>query len=188
VAARSSTAARQSTARFAGFLADVVRSGANAAVRRLGLSDFVGRSIDQLFAALADAIAPDGSTNEKATSRRAVMETMTELYEKWGVEDGGLERLDSMSADDARDAIIEAVGASIFSRWALELGSVIESKAVSTKEAVMIEGEMREYIHGTLKLDLKGVDVTAVDWAGPEGAQIIEKVFEEAYSLIETSV
>jgi hypothetical protein len=79
------------------------------------------------------------------------------------------------------------VAAYIFVRWTLELGLAVERKAVSVHEAVAMEGEMRQYIRDALKLDLSATDVLAVDWNGAEGQRIVARVYQEAYTLIETT-
>jgi hypothetical protein len=187
-AARSAAAARGATARFAGFLASFPSLGAEAAVKTLGLAAFTGRSVDDLLATITNALAPDGATLEEAAARRAIAETLAELYDRWGVDEGGLDRLQSMSADDIRAAVTESVSACIFFRWVLELGLAIERKAISVREAAAMEGEMRQYIRDTLKLDLAKIDVLVVDWAGEEGRRLIDNIFDEAYGLIETSI
>jgi hypothetical protein len=185
-AAQSAGSARGATARFAGFLSSLPSAGAAAAARVLGLASLAGRSASDVLATITNAIAPAGATLEDSAARQAIAETLAGLHEKWGVEEGGLERLQAMTQADVRSAIVESVGAYIFYRWVLELGLAIERSAMSAVEAVALEKEMRSYIRDTLKVDLTNTDVLTVDWNGEQGHQIVEKVFTDAYALIET--
>ena len=187
-AAESATAGRSATSRFAGFLSSFSSGGAAAAARVLGLASLAGQSVDAVLAAVTNALAPEGATLEEAAARSAIAGTLAELYDKWGVEVGGLERLQAMTPDDIRAAVTESVAAYIFVRWSLELGLAIERKAVSAHDAAVMEGEMRQYIRNTLRLDLSTTDVLSVDWNGDAGGRIIAKVFQDAYALIETPI
>lgn len=186
-AAQTATAARLGTARLASFLSTLATTGASAAAKAYGLASLVGKTHSEVFAAIIDAVAPPGATLEDSAARIAISSTLAELCEKWDVADGGFERLQAMAPDDVRHTIIESVAASIFFRWALQLGLAIETKAVSTSEAIAMEGEMRQYIRDTLKLDVAHVDVLSMDWTGEQGQQIIDKVYGDAYALIETA-
>jgi hypothetical protein len=162
-------------------------AAARRAAQAYGLPSLAGRTASEVFAAITNAIAPEGATLDDSAARMAVANTLAELYDKLGVEDGGLERLEAMTADDIRGAIIESVSACIFFRWVLELGLAIETKAVSTSEAIAMEGEMRQYIRDTIRMDVATTDVLAVDWRGKQGRQIVDKVYEDAYALIGTA-
>jgi len=186
-AAQAATSARGATARFAGFLSSLSSGGVDGAVRQLGLGSLAGRPAHDVLAAITNALAPQGATLADAASRQAIAETLAALWDARGVTEGGLDRLQSMTPDDIRAAITESVSAHIFYQWVLELGRAIERRAVSTNEAVTMEREMRQYIRDTLKLDLARTDVLLVDWRGQQGRQIVEKVFTEAYALIEST-
>ncbi len=139
-----------------------------------------------MLAAITNALAPDGATLEEAAARYAMAECLSALYEKWGVETGGLERLQAMKTSDIREAVRDSLSAYIFYRWALELGLAIERGAVSENQAVVIEREMRQYVRDTLLLTVGATDVLSIDWKSDAGRNIIDQVFEDAYSLIET--
>ncbi len=158
-----------------------------AAVRQLGLATLAGRPAYDVLAAVTNAIAPRGATLEDAAARQAIADTLASLWDAQGITDGGIDRLQAMTPDDVRSAITESVSAYIFYRWVLELGRAIERRAVSTNQAITMEREMRQYIRDTLKLDLAKTDVSRVDWGGAEGQRIVEKVFTDAYELIESN-
>lgn len=185
-AAQSASSARGATSRLAGFLSNVSTGGFAAAVRQLGLGSLAGRPAHDVMAAITNALAPRGATLADAAARQAIADTLAELWERRGVVDGGLDRLQAMTPDDVRGAITESVSSYIFYQWVLELGRAIERQAVSTNQAITMEREMRQYIHDTLTLDLAGTDVLAVDWGGAQGQAIISKVYADAFALIES--
>ena len=185
-AAQSAGSARGATARLAAFLSNVSTGGFAAAVRQLGLASLAGRPAHDVMAAITNAIAPRGATLADAAARQAIADTLVALWEARGVVDGGLDRLQTMTADDVRGAIIDSVSSYIFYQWVLELGRAIERKAVSTNQAITMEREMRQYIRDTLQLDLARTDVLSVDWSGAQGREITAKVYADAFALIES--
>jgi hypothetical protein len=124
---------------------------------------------------------------EDGVARRAAADALAALYEKKGVDEGGIERLATLSPAEVAEGVVDSVNNYIFYRWTQELGLAIERGAVSAEDAIAVETEMRSYIRDTVKVDLSGRDVLAVDWAGHEGQAFIENVYQQAYRLIETS-
>jgi hypothetical protein len=185
-AAQSAGAARGATTRLAGFLSNLSTGTFAAAVQQLGLGSLAGRSAVDVMAAITNALAPRGNTLTDAAARQAIADTLAALWEQRGVVDGALDRLQAMTADDVRGAIKESVSSYIFYQWVLELGRAIEKQAVSTTQAIAMEREMRQFIHDTLTLDLRGTDVLSVDWKGVQGQAIISNVYADAFDLIES--
>ncbi|RUL87987.1 Qat anti-phage system associated protein QatB [Tautonia sociabilis] len=186
-AARAAASGRAGTARLGGFLADVLRRGIDRAARELGLTGVVGRAVDEVFAAIANAIAPDGATLESAAARAAIDEALAHLYERYVTPEGDAGTLDSMDADAVRDSIRISIESYVYTRWLEELSQRIEVRAVSAAEALRLEREVKDYVRETVRLDLGSVDVLRIDWAGSEGRGIIDRLYREAYDLLEAS-
>jgi hypothetical protein len=66
-----------------------------------------------------------------------------------------------------------------------KLGNCIERKAVSEIEAVKLEGEVKIYVRDLVNLELDSRNILSIDWNGDEGRQMIDSLYEDAYSLIE---
>ena len=64
-AASSGASARATTLRLGSFLAHVSSAGVGAALESLGLGRFVGQDAETVFAAIADALAPEGTDSEQ---------------------------------------------------------------------------------------------------------------------------
>jgi len=183
-AARSGKAA---TGRLGGFLASTVGSGIGPALESVGLREVVGQSSDTVFARLVDKLAPSGSTKEEAAARRATVEVLSYLYETVVGENGDMASLEGMDANTVEYAVELSVSGYIYNMWLDELGLSIEKGAVSEAAAVRLEGEVREYVRSCVSLELGGKNVLDVNWHRPEGRGIIDRVFHDAYSVLEAA-
>ena len=183
--AKAATSGRASTGRLGSFLSSVANRGISAAARELGLGNLAGRTASEVFAAIANRLAPSGSTLEEAAARRAVDDALFSLYKQYDLANADISSLDQMDTDAIRSAVESSVSAYIFHRWLQELGDRIEENAVSADQAVLLEREVRDYVTQTVQLDLKDVDVMTLDWDGPEGNRIVERIYQEAYGLLE---
>jgi len=154
-----------------------------AALASLGLARVVGRDVNEVLAAIVNALTPDGVTKEEVAARKAVSDTLERLYERFIDEGRDLSALESMTREDAADAIASCVEAYIFNRWLGDLGLKIEERAVSASEAVTLEREIREFIHATVTLDLTNINVLTLDWGGEQGRSFVENIYRDAYSL-----
>jgi len=183
-AARSSAAGRNATASLGSFLSGVASSGLEATLRTLRLAAFVGKDAESVFAAVINAICPDGTSREDVAARESVNEALWQLYGELIPEDGSLAALDSLTDEQVQATILASVTAYIYRRWLGDLGIKIEQKAVSAKDAVKLERQMKTYIRDSVKLELGDRRALTVDWKGKEGRALVEKIYQEAFSLI----
>lgn len=183
-AARSSAAGRSATAGLASFLSGVASNGLEATLRTLKLASFIGKDAESVFAAVINAICPEGSAREDVAARDSVNDAVWQLYGELIPPDGDLEPLNSLTEEQVQAAIQTSVVAYIYRRWLGDLGIKIEQKAVTAKEAVKLERQMKVYIRDSVKLELEGKSALTMDWKGKEGRQLVEKIYQEAFSLI----
>ena len=184
-AAGAAAAGRASVARAGQFYSSLAGGGGlNRALDAIGLRGLSGRSAEEVFAAIADALAPDGATLEEAAARRAVNESLSQLFAD-RVVDGGLESLERMTAADVAGAVQNMVSAYVYHRWLEELGISLERGAISPAEAVRMEREMRAYVRDLVRLEVSAERALGTDWAGAEGQAFVQRLFEDAYSLLE---
>ena len=144
-----------------------------------------GRSAIDVFAELASRLAPSGATLEEAAGRRAISDALCALYERYDLENADLSRLDAMDADAIRDALQVSVASYIYHRWLQELGDRIEENAIDPDQAYRLEREVRDFVQLAVQLDLAAVDVMTMNWDGPEGRELMDRIYKEAYSLLE---
>lgn len=182
-ASAASRQGRASTARIGGFLADGLRNGFAQAARNLGLQNFVGRDAQFVLASFIDLLAPDGALREDAAARKAVIETMSELFERFDVETSGLDALDSLDPAGMLELVQISVTNYVNERFQQELVFRIEHGAISEGEANDLSAEVKGFIAGIVRIDLRGTDPMALNWQGPEGTAFVERVYRAAYSL-----
>src|ERR1700680_4257261 len=164
--AQSATAGRSATSRLGSFLADIASRGFEEAARAVGLAGLVGQKADVVLATVINAIAPPGTTNDEAVARRATSETLREMFEKHGVEQTGVEALNTMKPDDISETIEVSVAAYVYQRWLFDLSQKIEEHAVSESEAIKLERAVKVFVKGLVKLKLDGSQALNLDWKG----------------------
>jgi len=183
-ASSTATAGRATTARIGNFVSDIASRGFNEAARAIGLESTVGRKVDVVLAEVINAIAPTGTNNDDAISRRAASETLRELFEKHGVEQAGLDALNAMTPADVTDTIELSVAAYVYERWLFDLSQKIEQNAVSEADAVKLERDVKDFVKGLVKLKLNGDQALKLDWKGAEGKKFVQEIYDAAYKLL----
>lgn len=183
-AATAATSGRSTTSRLGGFFADAARIGFVEAARRLGVGDLIGRDVQYVLASLVDLIAPDGALREEAAARKALIETMSDIFERFDVEDNGFESLDTIGVEGMAEIVELSVTNYINERMQQELVFRIEQGTLAEAEANSVCEELRDFISGIVKLDFKGVDLLTMDW-NTDGKRLIDNIYVTAYSLIE---
>ncbi len=159
--------------------------GLNPTLAQFGLSNFIGHSSEETLAKIADAIAPAGATNDEAIGRDAIIATLDQLYTKILENGGDITELETMTPEMIKETVIEYVGIYIFKKWVYELGIAVEKNTVSEKQAIAMELEIKDFIHAEVKLSLSGKNVRDFDLNNPSNQQIIDTIFQTAYSTFE---
>jgi hypothetical protein len=182
-ASGSATCGKRATTAFAGFLAAAAARGFHAALESIGLAAVVGHDIDEVFAAISNALTPDGASKDDVAAREAVNDAMEELYDKFVDEGRDFSALEAMTPEDIAAAIESCIQAYVFNRWLGDLGMRIEERAITASEAVQLEREMRDFVRETVHFDMSQVNIMTLDWRGVVGRQFVENVYRDAYSL-----
>jgi hypothetical protein len=183
-AAGSASSGQRSTASLGAFLADVVSRGFEQAATAIGVGNLLGQPVETVLAAILNAIAPEGATADDITARRADADVLAALFDELKVQDGGVAKLNSMDASSVASAIQASVASYIYHRWLLDLGKRLEERAVTPKQAVKLERDVKQHVKNLVKINLYGKDVLKVDWRGNEGRQLTQQIYEEAYELL----
>lgn len=184
-AATSGRSARSSTRALGGFLSDVRNHGFAGALDRIGLRELVGKDVHAVFAALVDAIAPEGVTREEVAAREAVCETLADLFGQFVVADPtGAALAQAMTPDGVRGALESCVVSAAFNRWLDDLARQIEAKAISAAEALKAERDIHQYMVDTVKLDFAGRDPLSIEWK-TDGQALIDRLYDDAYRMLE---
>ena len=186
-ATHAAAAGRRTAAGLGRFLSAVANSGVAEAARALGIESFVGRSAQALLADLVDLLAPAGALLEEAAARRALIGTVDDLFREFDIENNGLAALDAMDRAAVERTMLRSVANYVHERWQQQLVVCIERGTVSEREANTMIGEVKDFIVQTVTFDFRDVDVLGIDWRGPQGRALVERVYRAAYSLLSPS-
>ena len=182
--ASSARAGRASSARLGGFLADGVRNGFQEAARKVGLEPFIGKDAQYVLAAFIDMIAPDGALREEAIARAAMIETCTTLFDQYDVSEGGIDAFNVMDADGVQAIVALSITNYINGRLQEELVNRIERGTLNEDDANTLMLAIKDFIAGVVPLDLREIDVLALDWEGSEGYRVVERIYETGYEML----
>lgn len=183
-AARSAVAGRTATARLGGFLAQGIRDGFAAVARRFGI-DHLGRDVQFVLAAFVDLLSPDGAQLDEAAARKAVIETITELFERYDVATNGIEALDHLTEDGMRETITLSIANVIDEKFQQDLASRVEDGRMSERAANELMEHAGDFIRGIVEIDTGTIDILSLDWDSKEGRDLVQQMYETAYSLLE---
>jgi hypothetical protein len=184
IAARAASSGRATTRSLGGFLAGIVRNGVVEAAGTLGLRNMVGLDAQSLLAAFIDLLAPAGALLEEAIARKALIETIGDLFDRYDVEAGGPAALDRMDENGMHEIIVLSVTNYVNERFQQELVNCVERGSVSEHRANELIDEAKDFIAGIIEIDLEGIDLVSFDWEGEEGRRFVDDIYQTAYSLL----
>lgn len=185
-ASKTAISGKSSGVRFSGFLSGIASQGVNKTLENYGLTDCIGKSAEYVLTKIADLVAPSGATNEEAAAREAIIDALSFLYDSFELNDKDIVELDSINKSTFEQVIKEYISSYIFNRWLHELGLKFEEKAASSRELIQTEHEAKEYIKEAVELDFSKIDLLKINFNSDVGKTTIDKIFDEAYILIET--
>lgn len=184
-AAASSSIGRSVASKVGNFLGTISSLGIQDAIASLGFLTAVGESAEIVFAKIANALSPAGATREEVAARKAVDDVLCNLYEKFIRDGEDISSLDRMTAEDIRISVEQCVSSFIYHRWLEELGFRIEKGAITENAAVALENQMKDYVTECVSLETDNIEVLNFDWQSAQGQEIINRVFNDAYSILE---
>jgi len=183
-AAITGRAGRKTTARLANFIASGIREGFVEAAKKLGIQDITSRNVHFVLADFIDKIAPVGATIENTIARKALIATITEIFEDMEVEQKGIGVLDQIKEEDMQKIIISSIANYINERFQQELINRLEKNNIDADYANQLSMQIRDYIIGLIELDIEKNNIQNFDWESPEGTQRIQNYYEKAYKLL----
>ncbi|HIT90862.1 MAG TPA: hypothetical protein IAC41_10660 [Candidatus Merdenecus merdavium] len=185
-ATRAAAQGRITGGKYASFLGAIASGGISNAFQSLGLGTLIGKSSEEICLAIADAIAPTGSTNDEAIARDALISTLDSLYNKLQENGNDFTNVDSLSLDQIKETLIEYVSNYIFNKWMYELGSAIEKGSVTESDAINLETEVKDLIYAETFERYRDVPVETFNISDQSNNAMIEEIFQTAYSTLES--
>lgn len=183
-AAQSVKSGKTTARKLATFFTTTARSDISQGLNSIGLGHLVGKDVDTVFSELIDTLLDNGVNFDENIAREAIEDALASFYKKCS-ENQNFKSLEHLTEEQLKRAIEDFVSGYIYKRWLQKLGNCIERKAVSEIEAVKLEGEVKIYVRDLVNLELDSRNILSIDWNGDEGKQMIDSLYEDAYSLIE---
>ena len=183
-AVRSSRSGIQGGTSLGRFLGSIGTIGLNETLRFYGLSDFIGKSTEEVLAKISEKICPLGSTNEDAITRKAILDSLSSMYMRY--EKNENIEFDKLEEKDLELVFSEYISYYIYHKWLYELGLAIENKNITEKEAIALEDEVKQFIFNEIEVEFKDKKITDIDFQSIEGQKIIEDIFEQSYTTLKS--
>ncbi len=183
-AAQSVKSGKTTARKLATFFTTTARSDISQGLNSIGLGHLVGKDVETVFSGLIDTLLDNGVNFDENIAREAIGDALASFYKQCS-ENQNFKSLERLTEEQLKRAIEDFVSGYIYKRWLQKLGKCIERKDVSEIEAVKLEGEVKIYVRDLVKLELNARSAFSIDWNGDEGRQMIDSLYEDAYSLIE---
>lgn len=182
---RSVVTGKRTAARLGGFLSSIVTEGLSNTFGKLNLGQIVGLSAEAAINKMVAYLSPSGGTNEDTIAQVAIVDTLSKLYEDFGLEENELTSLENLSNSDIQNLMLYYTSSFIYTKWFHELGLKIEDKNISASKVVLLEKRAKDFIHSTVKYEFGDINLTNSDFQASIIRNMIDDIFETAYTFIE---
>jgi len=183
-AARSAKSGIRTTINIGDFFDNVSRKGINQVLNDYKIP-FEGRKPKEILNDIINAIAPIPNTNEDAVARKALIDTMSIIYEKFDDENKDISLLDSKDINIADILITKYFETYIYERLLNELGSRIEKNTENSAAAAKIEKELKEYIETKVSTTLKDKPLSIINSQTKNVNILVEGLYQQCYNVLE---
>lgn len=183
-AARSAKSGIRTTINIGDFFNNVSSKGINQVLNDYQIP-FEGRKPKEILNDIVNAIAPIPNTNEDAVARKALIDTMSIIYEKFDDENKDISLLDSKDTNIADILITKYIETYIYERLLNELGSRIEVNSENSLAAAKIEKELKEYIEVKVTTILKDKPLTLINSQTNNVNVLVEGLYQLCYKVLE---
>lgn len=178
-AAATARAGRTGAQRLGAVLAGIGTNGLGATLSERGLGDLVGADRLSVLDALASLVAGDGADIDGQAARDAMFDVLDEMFpaaDSW-------DDLDSVRVDaDGVRHLLEL----FLARYVYNRIPVIAERLARLSDpmaAQRAEADLQRMVESLVHLQLPD-DPLRVDWAGPQGRQIIDESLRAAYDAL----
>ncbi len=171
--------------RFSGFLSDVAAVGLNEALNRVGLSDFIGRPINEILAALLDKLGGPASTIDDVDARNALARLQEKLLGK-AADAAEVEEILTEQASQLETILYDFFGFYLFEQFCRVFFERLVQRVGELKAQSFLT-DIESFIASMLMNRTSGRDVSKIDWTGPEGLALMADIMEATLRVFETS-
>ena len=183
-AARSAKSAIRTTISIGDFFGGVKQKGITQV-----LNDFQipieGRKPKEILNDIVNVLAPTPNLNDDSVARKALVNTMSIIYEKFDDEKKDISLLDSLDSDISKILITKYIETFIYERLIHDVGSRIEKKAENSNAAAKIEKELKEYIETKVSTTLNDKPLSIINSETKNVNVLVEGLYQQCYKVLE---
>lgn len=173
------TAARPAGARVLGFISDVARNGAAAALQRFNLTALAGLPAADVFTILVDVMCPPGGAVDEAIARQGMLQAIDDMAQ------AAEASFDSLTPAQLQEFFVSYIARTIEARILNDLASRSLGATDNVAALNAAERQLHDFILGQVR------GVVAGEVAGAAGADeqafrsAVDRVYETAFGLLE---
>ncbi len=179
-ASRRMGASRKTAGRLLSIFRGFQRDGVEATLRRLDLTNLVGRSAVDVFLGITNFICRDGGSIDEGVARDAWLETVIDLLQT------GIENLDGLSTEQVQEVFLTFVAYAIQTLLYQQIGISGFRMAEDLSAVEEFEEQFRDYILRGVR-DAFGHDLSRLSTLSDQEIwKIVDETYQNAWELFET--
>ena len=178
------SAGRAVAQRLGGFISAVGEVGLAEALRLEGLSDLVGRPIQEILAGLLDRIGGPASTIDDVDARTALARLQEELLKDAQTPED-VERILQEQATTLDAMLRDYFGLYLFEQFCRVFFERLVQKKGETKALAFLD-DIQEFIKATLVNRVGRRVIAKISWSGQEGAKLCADIMQAALDVFLT--
>lgn len=183
-AAKSAKSAIRTTINLGNFLGDVSKKGIAQVLEGYQIP-IEGRKPKEILNDIVNILAPTPDLNDDSVARKALINTMSIIYEKFDDEKQDISLLDSLDSDISKMLITKYFETFIYERLIHDLGSRIEKKAEDSNAAKDIEKGLKDYIEAKVSTTLKDKPLSIINSDTKNVHVLVEGLYQQCYKVLE---
>jgi hypothetical protein len=183
-AAKSAKSAIRTTISIGDFFSGVSKKGITQVLKDYQIST-EGRKPKEILNDIVNRLAPTPDLNDDSVARKALVNTMSIIYEKFDDEKKDISLLDSLDLDISKMVIAKYIETFIYERLIHDVGSRIEKKSENSKAAAKIEKDLKDYIESKVSTTLKDKPLSTINSESENINIMVEKLYQQCYKVLE---
>ncbi|MDR0605217.1 MAG: hypothetical protein LBG80_13015 [Bacteroidales bacterium] len=183
-AARSAKSAIRTTIKIGDFFGGISKKGITQVLDEYKIP-FEGRKPKEILNDIVNVLAPVPDLNDNAVARKALINTMSVIYEQFEDEKKDISLLDSLDSNISGLLITKYIETYIYERLINEAGSRIEKKSENSSAAAKIEKYIREYIEIKVSTTLKDKPLSMINSQTTNVHVLVEGLYKQCYKVLE---
>jgi len=183
-AAKTAKSAIKTTTRIGNFFGGILNKGITQVLNDYNIQT-EGRKPKEILNDIVNVLAPEPDSLDNSVVRKALINTMSIVYEMFDDENKDILLLDSLDYDITIMLIIKYFETFIYERLINDMGSRIEMKAKDSDAAVKLEKELKDYIETKVSMTLKNKLLSSINFQAKDIQEQVEKLYQQCYNVLE---